>query len=231
MSAKKDASRSSESVQNRGGGILAAFREDPTLYILSALLLVAMGCATLYHLRYARIDETVIPGSVEIDDMDGTVLAMHIDDDMQAEITYRDWSLKGTLALDGAEEDTVLYKLNDAEFTNDTEPEPVEHPATDAEEGADSGTTDAEPGPPILLVRVPRSGLQGDHTGPWMVYFTYTAADLLSSDWVFIEEGGKARVGNSTTLNPMTMLRKDLMKQAQRTTWERVDGAIVLDEV
>lgn len=133
-----------------------------------------------------------------------------------AVVHYRDWRLRGKLTLRGAETDTILFQLFDAEFLG-------------VAPSASTEQDDAESSAPILFVRMPRSGLQGAYVGPWMAYFSYEDADLLSSDWVFIGEDGTAKIGYSEYLNAMTMTRGNLMEKTTTISWEETSEGVLLN--
>lgn len=202
-----------------GRGFFAAIREDVLLYVASVLLLFAMGWAAIYHVRYANVDESVVPGKVRIYEQGESgrecLLFLDIADDMSATVRYHGWRLRGIFMLRGAEEDTVLYQLINAEVVGSAPEE-----AAEAEESPDLK-------PPALLVRMPRSGLQGDFTGPWMTYLSY-GTDYTTSDWLFVEDNGVARVGYSDTSNALTIMRKDLLEETTPATWEYALEGIVL---
>lgn len=202
--------------------VCAALCEDVPLYVVSALLLIAMGWAVIYHLRYANVDESVVPGRVRIYEQGETgrecLLFLDIADDMSATIRYHNWTLRGVLVLIGAEEDTILYQLTGTEVI-DYLPE--------EDEAEDAAEAESEFGPPALLIRMPRTGLQGDFTGPWMTYLSRDDETSLS-EWLFVEENGVARVGHSKSSNALTVMRKDLLERTQPAVWEYTFSGIVL---
>lgn len=188
----------SEGTQQRTQEKKPLERRDIPLIVLSVLLLVAMGMATIYGIRYGNVDESVVSGDVSLVEDDHPVLSMHVDDDKHADITYLGLKMSGTLRLNGAEKDTILYMLTKITL----------------EDGA-------EPGNLAFLVRMPRSGLKGDLAGPWMVYFSRTDTGFISSEWVLANEGGEAIIGHSGSLNPMTTMRDQLIGKSTKGTWER----------
>lgn len=198
--------KASEENEKRGG-IGAWFREDPLVFILSIALLVAMGAATLYHFRYAQIDHSVMPGQVNIVLGDKIRMRLDIEEDLSATVKYRDLFVQGKLRLEGAEEDTVLYRLVDTHNLDGTELEGL-----------------------ILFIRVPRSGLQGNLCGPWMAYLSYEGWDTVCSDWIFIQEDGTALVGEGEGVNAMTMLRRDLLDRTREMVWKRYGQTLYLTE-
>ncbi len=203
-------------------------RPDWTLLILSAALLVAMGLATLYGLRYGNVDESVMVGEVSIIDGQNLLFSMRADEQKNVEICYNGLKLKGTLHLDGAEKDTILYRV----AVKEAEPDLEEGHATPGQaERVDGWLSWAEnskldPADVIMLVRVPRSGLSGDYVGPWMMYFVYQPEEDITSGWMFLHEDGVALTGVGGIGNPMTAMREDLEKKTEETTWS-VDGHVI----
>lgn len=193
--------------KEKRGGIGAWFREDPLVFILSIALLIAMGAATLYHFRYAQIDHSVMPGTVNIVLGDKIKMRLQIDEDLNATVKYRDLFVQGKLRLEGAEEDTVLYRLIETRDLDGYEIEDL-----------------------ILFIRVPRSGLQGDLCGPWMAYLSYEAWNSVCSDWFFIQEDGTALVGEGENMNAMTALRRDLLGRTRTYTWKRNSQVLYITE-
>lgn len=200
-------------------------RPDWTLIILSVALLVAMGLATLYGLRYGNVDESVMVGEVSIIDGKNLLFSMKADEQKNVEICYNGLKLKGTLHLDGAEKDTILYRM----AVKEAEPDLEEgHATPEQAERVDGWLSWAEnskldPADVIMLVRVPRSGLTGDFVGPWMMYSVYQPEEDTTSDWMFLHDDGVALTGVGGIGNPMTAMREDLEKKTEETTWS-VDG-------
>ena len=86
-------------------------REDIVVYILSAALLITLGLAAAYGMRYGNVDESVVPGDISIIKDGGTLVTMHVNDRLTAESEYRGFKMSGKRQLAGAEEDTILYQL------------------------------------------------------------------------------------------------------------------------
>ena len=213
---------------------------DWPLLVLSAALLVAMGLATLYGFKYGNVDETVMPGYVCIKDNGATRFALRVDDDLDAEAFFNGVNITGHLTLDGAEKDTILYRFTKIEVVDDEQAmlvPPAEQVADSQDaEREPAGSTSQDSVPPeemdssgvILLVRVPRSGLTGNHVGPWMMYYVYQPTDETVSDWVFLQEDGTALLGTGEIANPMTAMRDQLLAKTTSTTWTSEGNTITL---
>lgn len=174
-------------------------REDIVVYVLSVALLATLGLAALYGMRYGNVDQSVVPGDVTIERNGTTVIEMHINDDFSADIEYLGHKMFGTLQLAGAEEDTILYQLRKVSF----------------EDGSDAENT-------VLFVRMPRTGLQGDLSGSWMLYYSCPSQNnVMQSEWVVAEEGGSAKVGFVTKMNAITAQRKALLDISEDWKWEK----------
>lgn len=192
-----------------GARVAAAVREDPLLYALSGLLLVAMLMATLYGLRYGNVDQSVVKGHVSINVGDAWLATIDVDENKEATINYVGHTMHGKLRLDGADTDSILYAVKDLTFENNLDPK-----------GA------------VLLVRVPRSGLQGDLSGPWMLYFSYPADGEVEgstrSDWVYAGADGTALYGYAPDMNAMTAQRKTLEAQSVAWRWTKTADGLSL---
>ncbi|MBR3326625.1 MAG: hypothetical protein IKG22_04815 [Atopobiaceae bacterium] len=177
---------------------------DALLVVLSVLLLVAFGLAYLYHLRYSKVDDSVMPGKVELVCNDRSVVTLDITSMDDATIEFDGLVVHGKLRINGMDTQSILYSLNDASYENGLNPEDF-----------------------ALLLRVPRGGLQGDLSGPWMVYFAQIEGDAKHSMWALLEQGGRAHYGTSRSDNPMTMLYPELKKVSKAGTWKR-DGSRIM---
>lgn len=179
--------------------------EDLLLVVLSLTVLLAMGAATMYHFRYSPIDKSVLPGQISIIKDDKSRLRISIHEDLTATIKYRDMYARGTLKLEGAEEDSVMAILRDAEDFDGNELKDL-----------------------AVMVRMPRTGLQGDFCGPWMVYLSYPEWNSVVSDWFFLQNDGTALVGEGEGINAMTTLRQVLLDRAEEWTWRRKRSVVYL---
>ena len=181
-------SRGSEDVSRLG------VFEDKALLILSVLLLIALACASLYGIRYGNVDESVVPGQMTVIEDGEVTLDLNIDDNLNASINSIGFKMTGTLKLAGAEEDTILYQLNGISLEDETD-----------SKGA------------VFFIRMPRSGLQGDLSGTWMVYCTFP--EVAYSKWMFLQEDGSAAVGFKNSTNVITMQRDAIIKISEEMPW------------
>lgn len=173
---------------------------DKLLVALSVLLLVTLGLASLYGFKYGRIDESVLPGKFTLVHDGAEVLSIDIASKDDVTVNFGDFVVHGKLALEGADTQSVLYKLTDRTYSTGLDPENT-----------------------ALLLRVPRGGLQGDFTGPWMVYHTLTKTGAKKSIWTMLNEDGTGYFGRSTSTNPMVTQYPQLEKASKKVTWQR-DG-------
>lgn len=181
-------------------------REDIVLYILSAALLITLGLAAAYGMRYGNVDESVVPGDITITKDGGTLVTMHVNDDLTADVEYLGFKMSGTLTLAGAEEDTILYQLKKVTLANGIDPEGC-----------------------VLFVRMPRSGLQGNFSGPWMLYFSFPSQNnVMQSEWIIAEEDGTAKVGAAAKMNAITAQRSALLKSTTDWKWQKQGQALSL---
>ena len=187
-------------------------RGDALLYILSGALLVAMLLAVLYGLRYSKVDASVIPGKVAFYEGERMLSSIEIDNDMNATVTCSWGTIHGRLKLDGADTDSILYKITDISFEGGVDPK-----------GA------------IVMLRVPRTGLRGDFVGPWMMYYSYPAdGDVpgrVYSDWLFVRPDGTVLGGGQSGFNVMTARRRDLERKSSEWTWTRSGERLVMEPV
>ena len=203
--------RKSDQEERKGLGarIASAVREDPLLYALSGLLLVAMLMATMYGLRYGKVDQSVVKGHVSISVGDTWLATIDVDENKDATVNYLGHTIHGKLRLDGADTDSVLYVMKDMTFENNLDPK-----------GA------------VLLVRMPRSGLEGDLSGTWMLYFSYPddgeVEGNVRSDWVFARADGTALYGYAPEMNAMTAQRKTLEQSSVAWHWSKTDEGLSL---
>ena len=203
--------RKSDQEERKGLGarIASAVREDPLLYALSGLLLVAMLMATMYGLRYGKVDESVVKGHVSISVGDTWLATIDVDESKDATVNYLGHTIHGKLRLDGADTDSILYVMKDMSFENNLDPK-----------GA------------VLLVRMPRSGLEGDLSGTWMLYFLYPddgeVEGNVRSDWVFARADGTALYGYAPEMNAMTAQRKTLEQSSVAWRWSKTDEGLSL---
>ena len=177
----------------------ARSRQDIVLYILSAALLITLGLAAAYGMRYGNVDESVVPGDITFTKDEAPLATIHVNDDLTADIDYLGFKMSGTLKLAGAEEDTILYQLYRVTFENGIDPKDA-----------------------VLFVRMPRSGLQGDFSGPWMLYFSFPSQNnVMQSDWIITEEDGTAKVGEAIKMNAITAQRSVLLENSADWKWEK----------
>ena len=204
-----DSKSDHEAHKGSGNRIVSTVREDPLLYALSGLLFVAMFIAALYGLRYGKVDESVVKGRVSINVGDAWLATIDVDENKEATINYVGHTMHGKLKLDGADTDSILYVVKDLTFENNLDPT-----------GA------------VLLIRVPRSGLQGDLSGPWMLYFSYPADGEVEgstrSDWVYANADGTALYGYAPDMNAMTAQRKTLEAQSVAWHWTKTADGLSL---
>lgn len=176
------------------------------------MLLVAMILASLYGLRYGKVDQSVVSGSISFYEGDRMLASIAIDDDMNATIDCSWGSIRGRLKMDGADTDSILYKMTDISF----------------EGGMDSRGA-------IIMLRVPRTGLQGNFVGPWMMYYSYPAdGDVpgrVYSDWLFVRSDGMVLGSGQKDFNVMTAQRKDLEEKSSTWTWTRSGDRLVMEPV
>jgi len=181
-------------------------REDIILYVLSAALLITLGLAAAYGMRYGNVDESVVPGDVTISKDGKHLVTMHVDDELHANIDYLGRKMSGNLVLAGAEEDTILYQLKKVSY----------------DDGADASDT-------VLFVRMPRSGLQGDFAGPWMLYYSCPSqGNVMQSDWIVATEDGAAKVGAAANMNAITAQRNVLLNGSADWKWKKEGQALNL---
>lgn len=184
-----------------------AHPSDSLLVVLSVLLLVTLGLASLYGFRYGRIDDSVMPGKVELVCNDRTVATLDIASMDDVTVDFEGLVVHGKLRLEGADTQSVLYALDKKTYDN----------------GLDPANT-------ALLLRVPRGGLQGDLSGPWMLYFAQNADNAKHGMWALLGKDGKAHYEMSRSKNPITMQYPALEEQSKVGTWER-DGNRILISV
>ena len=180
---------------------------DMLLVALSVLLLVTLGLASLYGFRYGRIDDSVMPGKVELACNDRTVVTLDIASMDDVTVGFDGIVVHGKLRLEGADTQSVLYALDKKTYENGLDPKNT-----------------------ALLLRVPRSGLQGDLSGPWMVYFAQNEDNAKHSMWALLGQDGAAHYESSRSANPMTMQYPALEKASRVGTWQR-DGNRILVSV
>ena len=177
---------------------------DTLLVALSVLLLVTLGLASLYGFRYGRIDDSVMPGKVELACNDRTVMTLDIASMDDVTVGFDGIVVHGKLRLEGADTQSVLYALDKKTYENGLDPEDT-----------------------ALLLRVPRGGLQGDLSGPWMVYFAQNAVNAKHGMWALLGQDGTAHYESSRAANPMTMQYPALEEASRVGTWQR-DGNRIL---
>ena len=188
-------------------GIVNRVKARPSealLAALSILLVVALGLATLYGLRYAMVDDSVMPGKVELVCNDRSVMTLNIAGMDDATVGFGGTVAHGRLKLEGADTRSVLYSLVGVSYDNGLDPKNT-----------------------ALLLRVPRGGLQGDLCGPWVAYLVQVDGDAKCGAWALLEGDGTARYGTSGSDNPMTMQYPALEKASKAGTWRR-DGSRIL---
>lgn len=186
-------------------GIKNLSKTDVVTYVLAALLLVTLGLASLYGFKYGRVDESTAAGTITICDEEETWLKATIDEELNADVEYFGEHFLGTFKLAGAEEDSVLYQLRKVKHSN----------------GQDADGA-------ILFLRMPRSGLQGDFQGPWMVYFAVADSDIKHSCWVLANDDETAFVGTAEGMNAITTQRKELIELAEARYWEKDGNTLLL---
>ena len=184
---------------------------DIFTWVLAAALLVTLALASLYGFKYGNVDEGTAPGNITIYEDGNPWLIASIDDGMNARVGYLGYIFTGTFRLAGAEEDTVLYQLRGIEFAS-------------GPEGADA--LDA-----VFFLRVPRTGLQGDFSGPWMAYFSWPSQGVQHSDWMITREDSTASVGARDNVNAITAQRARLLEWSSDWTWHKSGHGLYLDPV
>ena len=188
---------------SRFEGIKNLSKTDLVTYVLAALLLVTLGLASLYGFKYGRVDESTAAGTITICDEEGTWLKATIDEELNADVECFGKHFLGTFRLAGAEEDSVLYQLGKVKYSNGQDADGV-----------------------ILFLRMPRSGLQGDFQGPWMVYFSWANYSIQHSFWVLTNEDGTAFAGMADGMNAVTTQRPRLIELASAMYWQK-DGNVL----
>lgn len=166
---------------------------DRLVIALAVLYVVALGAASFYGLRYGRADTGMAVGKVTITKNEKPLFKMAVNKKMKARISYLNKDLTGTLKLNGAETDTVLFRVEGIAF----------------EDGSDA--SDA-----VLFVRMPRSGVGGDLNGAWMVYFFQPSANESFSEWVIAHEDGSADYGHGDNINAITAQRFALEELSEK---------------
>ena len=184
-----------------------AHPSDTLLVVLSVLLLATLGLASLYGFRYGNIDDSVMPGKVELACNDRTVMTLDIASMDDVTVGFDGLVAHGKLKLEGADTKSVLYTLRELTYENGLNPENT-----------------------ALLLRIPRGGLQGDLSGPWMVYFTQNAENAKHGTWALLGQDGTAYYESSRTKNPMVMQYPALEEESRVGTWQR-DGNRILVSV
>ena len=82
----------------------------------------------------------------------------------------------------------------------------------------------------ILFIRMPRSGLQGDYSGVWVVYYSRPSEKAAYSDWAIISEDGTAVTGFKRNFNAVTAQRSKLVELAKPGwTWTNEDWRVNLE--
>lgn len=182
-------------------------KSDIAIYVLSGVLLVTLGAAALYGWHYGNVDESVTPGHIDVYENGSLLLTVNIEDDMTAKVGYLRRVMTGKFVLAGAEEDTILYQLKNIKFAD----------------GADASDT-------VFFLRIPRSGLQGDFSGPWMTYFSCPSQSAKHSDWIIANGDGTASVGGRDKMNAITAQRKQLLEWSKAWTWKKSGYGLYLTE-
>ncbi len=185
-------------------GRAKAHPSETLLAVVSVLLLVTLGLASLYGLRYGQIDDSVMPGRVELVCNDRTVATLDIASMDDATVAFDGIVVHGKLQLDGADTQSVLYSLNKKTYENGLDPKST-----------------------ALLLRIPRGGLQGDLSGPWMFYFVQNKENVKHGTWALLGKDGTAHYESSRSKNPMTMQYPELEAASRVGTWKR-DGNRIL---
>lgn len=184
-----------------------SLREDAVVCILAIALLITMALASMYGFKYGNVDTSVAIGSVSITKDGKNLLTIDSDENLNAHVAYLGADMTGQLVLAGAEEDTILFQLTKIAHTD----------------GTDSSDT-------VTFIRMPRDGLTGDLTGPWMVYFSRPSLEINLSDWVFIKADGTASAGWRSKMNAITTQRFKLFEMSDNSwTWEKNGSALTLN--
>ena len=187
-------------------------RYDFALYVLSGVFFLALLFASVFGLRYGNVDESVIPGKIAFCEDERVLSVIEIDESMNARVSCSWGTIRGKLRMYGAETDSVLYAMEDILFEGSVDPK-----------GA------------IVMLRVPRTGLQGDFVGPWMMYYSYPAdGDVpgrVYSDWLFVRPDGTVLGGGQSDFNVMTAQRRELEKKSSTWPWTRSGERLVMEPV
>lgn len=180
---------------------------DIAVYILSGALLVILASAAFYGWKYGNVDESVAAGRIALIKDGLRLVTMDVDEDLSATINYyKGPIMKGKLVLSGAEEDSILFRLRNIKLDDKTD-------ASDL----------------VFFVRMPRSGLQGDFTGPWVFYYSRPSAGVTISEWALIESGNNAHVGWKAAANAIVTQRKMLLEWSEEWAWSKRGTDLVLE--
>ena len=178
---------------------------DVAVYVLAGLLVVVLGAASIYGFRYANVDESVATGNITIRKNDSELAKIKIDEELNAHVDYMKLSMQGKLKLAGAEKDTILFQLTDITL----------------EDGSD--TSDL-----VFFIRMPRSGLQGDFSGAWMLYLSRPSKKVTCGDWI-IASSDKTALSGRLKKNVITMQRSALVEKSSDWTWNKKGNSLILE--
>lgn len=173
--------------------------------ILALALFLALAICTAYGLNYGDVNQSAAKGSITIMANESPIATIHVNEDMSATVDYLSHRITGTLKLEGAEEDTLLFQLRDASL--------IDEPLTD----------DA-----ILFIRMPRSGLQGNYEGFWVIYYSCPSENIMRSDWLYASSNNNALAGFSNKTNAITKQRNVLLENAEPYRWEKRGSVLLL---
>ena len=192
------------------------------------LLIVSMVMATVFHLHYSSVDEQAVPGSMTLsisattglttdsdsDAESSTIYSVTINSDMRATIDYLGLKLRGWFKLVGGDADTLMYLLKGVELAEEPASEVAK--AMGAKEGGALDTSGIK-----VYIRMPRSGLQGDWVGIWVVDYRYIPTSVQFGDWCIVREDGTALAGSERGGDTVQTLKELLEAKSASYTWTR----------
>lgn len=150
------------------------------------------------------------------------VFSIEASDDMQACINYRGLELRGKLKLYGGDAETAVYILRNIAPVDESTPEDVKLAM-----GSTDGTLDSTY--IRVSIRVPKSGLTGDHIGRWALDYSYGPSSLELGDWCVLYEDGSALMGSNRGEDVVNTLSAELEAMSSPCTWEQRGDDIVLE--
>lgn len=192
----------------RGGCFDLCCNELP-LIVLSLLVIISMAFAAIYGMQNGSVDIDAICGKVEFRCDEAALWSIEVDQDKYA-IVRSSWGVaRGRLRVDGVDSDSVLFVLTDPQFEGGLN-----------SEGA------------VVMIRVPKTGLNGGLVGPWMIYASFPddgeCPGRSISSWVILQPGGAALKGERLGFNAMVVKQSLLEPQSERLSWACVDGSVDL---